>query len=625
MSTPELRSARDIDFADLTRGAEPALSSPSEAHRGRFTPSPRAWEDLVFYFLLPDRFSDAKETDYRGNDGLVIRGAGTPKYTPASNGNAIGTEQEAAAWREAGKGWCGGNLRGLASKVGYLARMGVTAIWVGPVFKQVAGLDTYHGYAIQNFLQLDPRFGAPADLRELVDTAHAHGIYVVLDIVINHTGNVFAYTGDAPYSAGRTYPVKGFYDQQRAAALPFSALPAGASIEAAVWPAELQAGSAFHQRGYIQHWDDDPEFRDGDFFELKDLDHGAGDVAQYNPSAALDALCRSYCYWIAYADLDGFRVDTVKHVDDGAARYFASWIHEFAQRLGKDDFYLVAEITGSRQFAFDKLELTGLDAALGIADVREAMSAVATGAAGPAAYFDLFRNSRELGKDTHAWFRDKVITMIDDHDKVGQDPKARFCASGDGPALVLNALALNVTTLGIPCIYYGTEQRFDGQGSGGFADRYIREAMFGGPFGAFRSRGCHFFDEEAPVYVELAKLLARRRERPALRRGRQYLRPISGDGVSFGWPTRLGGPIRALVAWSRILDATEILCVMNTDPEHPTTAWVTVDDGLHRPGSTLRCFYSSDAAGIGRTVTAAARNGSAVQLEVPAAGFAMYE
>jgi glycosidase len=482
--------------------------------------------------------------------------------------------------------------------------------------------------------------GTAADLKNMVSTAHRLGIYVVLDIVINHAANVFEYAADRywtqdprsgswyldPRWDGRAYPVKGFYDERRSPlGAPLGPLPVDAPLDAGVWPAEFQSASAFHQKGYIKNFDWDPEYREGDFFDLKDIDHGEGPLDGYAPSPALDALCRSYCYWMAYADIDGFRIDTVKHIDDGAARYFVSWVHEFAQRIGKDNFYLIGEVAGDRPFAFQKVELTGLDAALGIADVRDALSAVAKGEATPDAYFGLFRNSRELGKESHAWFRDKVVTPLDDHDKIGQDPKTRFCSSGDGPALVLNVLAMNATTLGIPCIYYGTEQAFDGQGSGDFADRYIREAMFGGPFGAFRSRDCHFFDEDGPVYREIAKILVRRRERPALRRGRQYLRPISGNGVSFGVPARLGGPIRALVAWSRILDDSEILCVMNTDPDHPTTAWVTVDDGLHRPGSTLRCFYSTDPGEIGRTITAAARNGSAVQLTVPAAGFAMYE
>jgi glycosidase len=86
----------------------------------------------------------------------------------------------------------------------------------------------------------------------------------------------------------------------------------------------------------------------------------------------------------------------------------------------------------------------------------------------------------------------------------GQD-KARFCAGGDGAALALAVLALNCTTLGIPCIYYGSEQLLDGAGGN---DRYIREAMFGGEFGAFRSRGRHVFREDGGVYQELSRLLA---------------------------------------------------------------------------------------------------------------------
>ncbi len=96
-------------------------------------------------------------------------------------------------------------------------------------------------------------------------------------------------------------------------------------------------------------------------------------------------------------------------------------------------------------------------------------------------------------------------------------------------------------TLGIPCLYYGTEQRLDGSGGPPAADRYIREAMFGGEFGAFRSRGRHVFDEAAPLYTATAALLALRRAEPALRRGRQYLREISADGSAFGVPTGFGG------------------------------------------------------------------------------------
>ena len=115
---------------------------------------------------------------------------------------------------------------------------------------------------------------------------------------------------------------------------------------------------------------------------------------------------------------------------------------------------------------------------------------------------------------------------------------------------------MNVLTLGIPCLYYGSEQLLDGAAeSEDPADRFLRESMFGGSFGAHQSRYRHVFDESTPLFGQVHGLLAARAADLALRRGRQYLREISGDGVGFGLPTRIGdGPIRAVVAWSRILD-----------------------------------------------------------------------
>ena len=389
-------------------------------------------------------------------------------------------------------------------------------------------------------------------------------------------------------------------------------------------PVELQRDGTFTGKGRIADWDGFPEYVEGDFETLKDIHLGAGPTDEYRPSPALITLTRAYQYWIAYADLDGFRVDTVKHMDQGAARYFASAVHEFAQSIGKERFYLIAEITGDRAFAVRTLQSTGMDAALGIADVQDRLEWTVKGARNPAEYFALFRNSLQVGVDSHTWFRDRVVTGYDDHDQVRKgQAKARFAADDAGQRLALAALALNATTLGIPCVYYGSEQLLDGRGGN---DRYIREAMFGGAFGAFRSRGRHTFDESHPVYVELAKILALRRRVPALRRGRQYLREISGNGSEFGLPRLLGGAaLRSVVPWSRMFADHEVLLAINTDVAEPRTAWVTVDDGLHAAGATLTCRYSTDAGAIGRTVTVEARNGKAVLLTVPAAGFVMYD
>src|SRR5204862_5677957 len=113
---------------------------------------------------------------------------------------------------------------------------------------------------------------------------------------------------------------------------------------------------------------------------------------------------------------------------DGATRFCASVIHEFAQSIVKDRFLLVGEITGGRQRAFDTLEVTGLDAALGIDDIPDKLEFLVKGFRNPNDYFSLFRNSELIGKDSHTWFRNRVVTLFNDHDQVskGQD-KARFC------------------------------------------------------------------------------------------------------------------------------------------------------------------------------------------------------
>jgi len=612
----------------------------SELTNRKFFSSPAHWEDQALYFLLVDRFSDGNETDFLDLDGNSVSSGITKRFQPGDQDNAVITEDDAVVWREAGTRWNGGTLRGIQSKLGYLRRLGVTALWISPIFKQVSFQDSYHGYGIQNFLDVDPHFGTREELRELVAAAHEQGIYVILDIILNHAGDVFRYDADRylvkddqgheffdPRWDGQGYQVQGFHDAVGAPTLPFETIDLNAHPntwpDGAVWPAEFQSPETFTQKGRITNWDYEPEFREGDFSSLKDIHHGHGGLDDYQPSAALRNLGEIYKYWIAYADLDGFRIDTVKHMEDGATRYFASVIHEFTQAIGKENFYLIGEITGGRKRAFVTLQTTGLNAALGIDDIPDKLEYLVKGFRNPQEYFSLFRNSELLDKDSHVWFRDKVVTMFDDHDQVRKGKqKARFCAHDEGHRVILNALALNATTMGIPCVYYGSEQAFDGEGGN---DRYLREAMFGGKFGAFRSRNRHCFREDFPVYQELAKILKIRQEKLPLRRGRQFLRKISGDGVQFGLPEMVEGQIRSVVPWSRVFNDREILLAINTDQDHARTAWVTIDDGLHQAGQQLSCLYSTDANQIGQVVTVEGRNGKAVQITVPAAGFVIFE
>ncbi|KAF2469716.1 glycoside hydrolase [Lindgomyces ingoldianus] len=619
-SSSHPRSISDPEVRDLIVKA-PTLS-------GKYYPSPTAWEDQQLYFLLPDRFSNALEDGVRDLENQPVQGR-IKAYTPADNGNAINLASDAKLWEESGGVFQGGTLKGVNSKLGYLKRLGVTALWIGPIFKQVPHDEgSYHGYAVQNFLEIDPHFGTQEDLRNLVTNAHSHGIYVILDIILNHSGDVFAYKRPDCQWNGQKFEVEGFRDSSHNPTLPFKPLdpknPPKDADSCAIWPAELQAPGSFTCEGSISNWDHYPEYICGDFLSLKDINLGQDAPDNFTPTSALKTLCEAYKYWIAYADLDGYRIDTVKHMGDGPTRYLCTTLHEFSSTIGKENFFLVGEVTGGR--AFETVEATGLNAALGIGNVQENLWRLPKGYTNPSEYFDLFRNAAYLKKDSNAWTRNKIVTMIDDHDQVwrsGSD-KARFCSESQGDKLALAALALNLTTLGIPCIYYGTEQQFDGRGGN---DRYIREAMFGGSFGAFRSKDRHFFNESNSVFEEVSKICELRQRHTVLRRGRQYLREISTNGSDFDIPRILGGRMKSVVAWSRIFSDTEVLCAINTDPEAWTEAHVTIDSGLHPKGETLTCIYASPVEEdqiVPQELSVEGVDRAVVPLSVPPAGFVIW-
>ena len=167
-----------MSFSDSTL-ALPRPASVREIslpRRESYHPSPSDWRDEVLYFLLPDRFSDGGE-------------AGRPQLDRANPDAAPPAGFRFDRLGESGGGrYQGGTIDGVRSKLGYLKGLGVTAVWVGPVFKQRIFGNTFHGYAIQDFLDVDPRFGTRQDLVKLVSEAHAEGLRVILDVIFNHSG-----------------------------------------------------------------------------------------------------------------------------------------------------------------------------------------------------------------------------------------------------------------------------------------------------------------------------------------------------------------------------------------------------------------------------------------------------
>jgi len=284
------QSLLELDFAALTRGP--------------FTPSPAAWEDQVLYFLMLDRFSDGNEKGgYADAMGRRVETGTTPLYRTEDDGRV-----DYDTWFRAGNGWQGGTIKGLTGKLGYLRRLGVTALWISPPFRQVAFEQSYHGYGVQNFLDVDPHFGTREEFRDFVRAAHEQGIYVILDVIAHHTGNVFTYDADRyptcdpvtgrtfndPRWDGRPYAVAGFNDRAGQPTLPFcngdgkhmnDAAPLEASWpDGAIWPREFQRGDLFLRKGKINNWGYYPEYAEGEGIFV-DRIRGAGVVDREHPPA----------------------------------------------------------------------------------------------------------------------------------------------------------------------------------------------------------------------------------------------------------------------------------------------------------------------------------------------------
>lgn len=573
--------------------------------RQQYYPSPADWRNEVLYFLLIDRFSDGQE----GRRPLLDRNNRKAARPQGHDGQHWRWDR----WAESGAfRWQGGTLKGVESKLAYLNELGISTIWLSPVFKQRGHLDTFHGYGIQHFLEVDPHFGTRKDLVELVAAAHQLGIRIILDIIFNHSGFNWVYPNGEATPVFRSFPQRYAFGSW----LGEAGQPIGGTInkvDEGVWPQELQDPDCYTRAGLGDLGSgslEDPhaEHKRTDFFTLRDFD--------LDHAGVLTNLAECYKYWIALTDCDGFRIDTLKHVSFEHGRNFCGTIKEFSANIGKANFLLVGEVAGG-DFAQDRfLDVLGrnLDAALDIGSMRPTLQSVAKGLSHANAYFAGFDpGDAEMG--SHRNIGQRHVSILDDHDHVTGE-KIRFSSEAASEQQITAAVVIQLFTLGIPCIYYGTEQSFagpeeserkflPGYKGGNHADRYLRETMFGPlhprrsglaglaagsngedvtlpGFGPFGTAGAHCFQTDFLTYRRIAMLTALRKQFPVLRLGRQYLRPISNFGAPFG----LGGA-GEIVAWSRILNDEEALCVVNAHGREVRGGNVIVDAELNPSNSEL--------------------------------------
>lgn len=298
-------------------GAQAETTTPAKpAHK------PFLWENATVYFLLTDRFKNADK----------------------ANDLAYGRKADGAPLR----GYLGGDLKGVTAKIkdGYFTRLGVDAIWITPPVEQIhAGTDEgtgksygFHGYWPKDFTKVDANLGSERDFKTLVDTAHQHGIRILLDVVMNHTGPVTEDDAVWPQEWVRTSPACDYKNADGAIKCTLvKNLPdfLTESDQAVALPPHL-----------VEKWQREGRY-EREVKELNDFFARTGFVR-----APRYYLIKWHTDWIRKYGVDGFRADTVKHVEaavwkelkhEASAAYEAWKQAHPKQKLGDQSFYMTAE------------------------------------------------------------------------------------------------------------------------------------------------------------------------------------------------------------------------------------------------------------------------------------------
>ncbi|MFC1706553.1 alpha-amylase family glycosyl hydrolase [Planctomycetota bacterium] len=549
------------------------------------------WRDQVIYQILTDRFADGDV-----NNNWKVDRTSLAKYQ-------------------------GGDYQGIIDNLWYLEALGVTAIWISPIVKNVeddAGVHGYHGYWTQDFTRLNPHFGTLGDLRRLVNACHDRGILVICDIVTNHIGQLFYYdmnqngvpdqrhygSGTAHTNPDNLYYVleydppwdpKGVqtsvgspYEEQGHS--PIRWLRDVESNHMPIQPPEFQNPSWYHRRGRVV-----PEPNGNWPFaavQFGDFPGGNKDLATERQDVR-EALIRVFSNWIQKVDFDGFRIDTLKHIErasdipnwenftwteslDGSTHSGNLFTYEDgptgvdypdgypgfwevfcpAMRLsalakGKQNFFMFGEAyDGDDQLCGSYTLTEGMvDSVFNFPEKYVAMNGVI-------AWGGKTRNIENLWNARNGHYKTTPqangvgvaplnipVNFVDNHDvtRFVNEGYDRFKNVDRGnEKKVQVALAYVFAREGVPCVYYGTEQIFTGVGPG-LEDPNAPTPPTGETAVPFTGRGDPTnrevlwdtgFDTSKPMFQWIRKLAGIRRQHEALRRGEQKITWASDSGAA---------------------------------------------------------------------------------------------
>ncbi|MGK9220252.1 MULTISPECIES: pullulanase-type alpha-1,6-glucosidase [unclassified Microbacterium] len=478
--------------------------------------------DERFYFVMTDRFANGD---------------------PANDTGGIEGDRLAHGFDPTDRGFYqGGDIAGLRDSLDYIEGLGTTAIWLTPSFanKPVQGEGAnasagYHGYWVTDFTRIDPHLGTNAELEALIADAHARGIKVYFDIITNHTADVIDYAeGQYGYIDQATSPYRdadgsAFDPADYSGTGSFPALDAETSFPytpvtsdpEAKTPAWLNDPTLYHNRGNST-WS-------GESVTYGDFD-GLDDLMTEHPTV-VNGFVEVYRDWVDLG-IDGFRIDTVKHVDFPFWETWTKEVLDYAHAQGKDDFFMFGEV-----YDADPVKLapyvrdTDMNSVLDFAFQSSAAGfAAGNSAKGLQGLFD--GDDRYTTPDSSAT---ALPTFLGNHDmgRIG------YLLQNTGEALERDELAheLLFLTRGQPVVYYGDEQGFAGTGG----DKGARQTLFASQVAEYVEQplvtgetagSVDRYDTSAPLYTHIAELAALREAHPALSTGAQIeLYAENGAGV----------------------------------------------------------------------------------------------
>ena len=523
-----------------------ALAGPAAPALAQTSFLDRLPEDEVIYFVLPDRFENGD---------------------PANDRGGLGGDRLSHGFDPTAKGFYnGGDLKGLTQRLDYIAGLGATAIWLGPIYKNkpVQGRpgqesSGYHGYWITDFTQVDPHFGTAADMKALVAAAHSRGIKVYLDIITNHTADVIKYRectqGDCAYRSLADYPHtsrggpagapinEGFRgidkphqrsgNFERLTRSDFAYTPFVPRDEARVKvPAWLNDPILYHNRG-------DTNFR-GESSTMGDF-AGLDDLFTEHPRV-VDGFIEIFGRWIDEYGIDGFRIDTARHVNPEFWQAFVPAMRDRAKARGIPNFHIFGEVFDPDPATLARFtKVDRFPAVLDFAFQSAVTDAVAKGAPTErlARLFQadpLYEGGSETAKT--------LPTFLGNHDmgRFAHFVRKENPNAPDDEVLkrVLLGHALMFFSRGSPTIYYGDEQGFAGDGG----DQDARETLFASRVAVYNdnklvgtdaTNATPNFNANHPIYRALAGMARIRASDPALRRGDQVIRAYGDNPGLFAF------------------------------------------------------------------------------------------